>query len=139
MILTPSISLCLQNEDTNNSDKLQGNSQKVDIFYHHLPKRTMVELLLNTSDPEIDRLKLNAYFSTRIATAKMAETELGIPEHRVTTYKTKLLKSGELVNISKARCLLSGRSVWWFTTSPELIKKNTKSKQKFNKAKSISK
>jgi hypothetical protein len=74
-------------------------------------------------------LKLQAFCKfilVKPATSRMIERHLGLTCDEVTMYKAKLFRSGQLVNLKKRPCKLTGRVMLYMTTNPKLVGKAPK-------------
>jgi HEPN domain-containing protein len=63
----------------------------------------------------------NRYLKTHIATASMVADATGIPHKNITRYKRKLEKAGQLIEVERRLCQVTGFGAWYLSTNPELI------------------
>jgi hypothetical protein len=97
------------------------NKKGDNAFGHAIPPGNFfVPIKGKLTTAELQEKFLN-YLKTRMSTARMIEIALKMECHDVTRLKTMFLKTGQVINLSKSPCKVTGRSVWWFTADPELL------------------
>jgi hypothetical protein len=64
--------------------------------------------------------KISQYLNYNVATASMVSASTGVPQKNITRYKRLLEKAGQLWEVEKKRCELTGFKAWYLTTNPEL-------------------
>ena len=59
------------------------------------------------------------YLLNNVATASMVSAATGIPQKNICRYKRDLEKTGQLFEIEKKICKVTGFKAWYLTTNPE--------------------
>lgn len=60
------------------------------------------------------------YLKDKIATASMVAEATGVPQKNICRYKRDLEKSGQLWEVSRRNCELTGYKAWHITTNQDL-------------------
>lgn len=66
----------------------------------------------------------NDFLKRHIATGSMIEQATNIKQKNITRFKRDLEKAGQLWQVKRSRCKITGRWAWYITTNPEFKPKN---------------
>ena len=61
------------------------------------------------------------YLKEHVATASMVSAATGVPQKCITRYKRDLEKVGQLAEVKKDDCQLTGFKAWYITTNENLF------------------
>jgi hypothetical protein len=64
------------------------------------------------------------YLKKHTVSCSMASKYLRIPQKCLTRYKRTLERSGNLWQVKKHRCKITGRMVWFLSTNPDFTSNN---------------
>jgi hypothetical protein len=68
-----------------------------------------------------------SYLKNHTATASMIAKATGIPQKNICRYKRDLEKAGQLIELHKSICKVTGFKAWYLTTNKRLFPKLKKS------------
>lgn len=87
----------------------------------HSSKSFLSEEQSKDTERKTDLKTIFYYLRKNTATMSMVSYATGIPQKSITRYKRDLEKAGQLYELVKDKCKITGYRAWYVTTNPDLF------------------
>ncbi len=77
--------------------------------------------MIKGNTTETQRKTIFKYLQKNIATASMVSASTGVPQKNICRYKRDMEEAGQLAQLYKADCQVTGCKAWYLTTNPKRI------------------